>query len=77
MAKNKTSLMMLLDWLELNSNAKQFKEWEELKTVSLELEKKQIIEAYEAALEVPFTDYGEAYYNMNYLKTNNYGTTNI
>jgi hypothetical protein len=31
-----------------------------------ELEKLQIIDAYEAAMERPIENYAESYYNMNY-----------
>ena len=37
----------------------------------LELEKEQIIDAYEAAMERPIDNYAEAYYNMNYNQTYN------
>jgi hypothetical protein len=37
----------------------------------LSIEKEQIIEAYEAAMERPIENYAESYYNMNYNQTYN------
>ena len=38
---------------------------------NLSIEKEQIIDAYEAAMERPIDNYAEAYYNMNYNQTYN------
>jgi DNA-binding ferritin-like protein len=42
-----------------------------------ELEKLQIIKAYEAAMERPIENYAEAYYNMNYNQDIKYTFENI